>query len=123
MNAHAGRSRWLSRLLSLQGVFYVVTGLWPFVDLQSFVAVAGPKPDVFQLHVTAALIVVIGIVLLRGARRIEAGIVWLAVLSAMAFAGLDIAYAPRLPETYWLDAIAEVLLAALIIVAARQQRG
>lgn len=109
-------------VLIVQGVFYVVTGLWPFLHLPSFIAVVGPKPDLFQLHVTGALIVVIGIVLLLGARRPDRSAVVLGILSALAFVMLDVAYDPILRPIYWLDAAAEALIAVLLIIGVLVRR-
>lgn len=69
------------------------------------------------LFVTSALIVVIAVVLLWGSARPTVPVVAGAILWALAFAALDAAYAPRLPDIYWLDAGAELLLAALLASA------
>lgn len=112
----------ITAVLILQGVFYVVTGLWPFVHLASFVAVVGPKPDLFQLHVTAGLIVAIGLVLLLGARRPDRSAAALGILSALTFIALDVAYDPILRPIYWLDAAAEALIALLLIAGLLARR-
>src|SRR5215213_7149555 len=33
------------RLARLQAIFYIVSGVWPFVSIRSFEAVTGPKVD------------------------------------------------------------------------------
>lgn len=53
----------------LQGWYYLLGGLWPFLHFSSFEAVAGPKPDRFQTEVTAALFTATGAALLAGSRR------------------------------------------------------
>jgi hypothetical protein len=51
-----------------QGLFYVVTGLWPVIHLRSFEAVAGRKRDRWLVQTTGALIAAIGVSLLVAAR-------------------------------------------------------
>ena len=36
--------------LTVQGLFYVVTGLWPLVSLSTFEFVTGPKTDDWLVH-------------------------------------------------------------------------
>jgi hypothetical protein len=44
-------------------VFYLVSGLWPLVHLQSFLTVTGPKTDLWLVKTLGVLISVIGAVL------------------------------------------------------------
>ncbi|HEU5171678.1 MAG TPA: hypothetical protein VFU46_14110 [Gemmatimonadales bacterium] len=112
----------ITAVLIVQGVFYVVTGLWPFLHLPSFITVVGAKPDIFQLHVTAGLIVAIGLVLLLGARRPDPSAAALGILAALTFIALDVAYDPVLRQIYWLDAAAEALIALLLIAGVLARR-
>ncbi|MGH2398648.1 MAG: hypothetical protein ACRDFA_12515 [bacterium] len=113
----------MQALLRFQGIFYLLTGLWPFVHLESFVSVVGPMPDVFQLHVTSGLIVVIAGVLIAGSRRGEPASVVLGIASALTFVVLDVAYARILRDIYWLDAAVEAAIAILLLVLVTRGRS
>lgn len=123
---HVDRWRLLRLILGVQGLYYVVAGLWPFLHLQSFLWVVGPKLDPFQLSVTAALIVAIGASLLAAAvrSRPSASAVVLGMGTALAFIAVDLRFRPSLRAPYWVDFAVEVGLAlacALAYLAAAWQ--
>lgn len=110
------------RLLAwLQGVFYLLTGVWPLVSMGTFVAVTGPKVDLWLVVTVGVLVAVIGAVLLLGAWRNRIGpeLVLLAVGSAGGLAAVDLVYAlgDRIWDIYLLDAVVEILLALLWLLA------
>ncbi len=112
----------------LQGIFYLITGLWPLLHMPSFLAVTGPKVDLWLVKTVGVLIVVIGAVLLLGARRRAVGpeVTLLAVGSAVSLAGVDLVYAlsDRIWDVYLLDALAEIGLVVLWGIAwARRGRS
>jgi drug/metabolite transporter (DMT)-like permease len=96
-----------------QGLYYLLTALWPFFSLQSFITVTGPKTDVWLVRTVAALLIVIGVALIVGSsttpRASEA--VCLGILSALALAIIDTYYALRrvIRKIYLCDAVVEVL--------------
>jgi cytochrome b subunit of formate dehydrogenase len=47
-----------------QGSYYVLTGLWPLLHRSSFLAVTGPKVDLWLVNTVGALLAVTGLVLL-----------------------------------------------------------
>jgi hypothetical protein len=100
-----------------QGWYYVVTGVWPILDIDSFQLVTGPKVDLWLVRTVAVLVTVIGATLLVAVRqrRLDAPIVLLAVGSALGLASIDIVYVVvgRIPPIYLLDAVAEIVLVAL----------
>jgi hypothetical protein len=109
---------------ALQGVYYVVTGVWPLVSMETFLAVTGDKTDHLQsphqglydhwLLVTVSLLITaIGVTLLVAAwRRPSAESVTLAVGSIIALTAVDVVYVTRhvIPPIYLADALAEVVL-------------
>ncbi|HEV2856094.1 MAG TPA: hypothetical protein VHC97_25120 [Thermoanaerobaculia bacterium] len=101
----------------LQGIFYLITGLWPLLHMPSFLAVTGPKVDLWLVKTVGVLIVVIGAVLVVGARRRAVGpeLALLAAGSAASLAGVDLVYAlsDRIWDVYLLDALAEIALVVL----------
>lgn len=114
-------SRALRTLAWLQGVFYVLTGLWPLVSLETFLAVTGPKVDLWLVKTVGLLIAVIGATLLLGIRRRRIGpeLVFLAAGSAAGLAGVDLVYAlgDRIWDVYLLDAVVEIVLVLAWVVA------
>jgi hypothetical protein len=109
------------RLAALQGVYFLVTGLWPLVDIRSFQAVTGPKRDLWLVRTVGVLVAVIGAALAADARRRSRGTTTLAVGSAAGLAAIDTIYATRgtISRVYLLDAVAEL---ALIIGWLRARR-
>ncbi len=103
-------------MAAVQGLYYVATGAWPFIHLASFLAVTGPKTDIWLVYTVSVLILVIGMVVLAAAwtNRVSGEVIVLAVGSAIGLTGIDVVYVLRdvISEVYLLDAIAEVLLIA-----------
>jgi hypothetical protein len=109
------RSNLLSLTWSGQSIYYMATGLWPFVDIDSFQKVTGPKVDLWLVKTVGALVTVIGAVLAVGWRRGAGGtanpeVPMLATGSAAALAGIGSYYSlrGRISKVYLLDAIVEV---------------
>jgi hypothetical protein len=100
-----------------QGWYYIATGVWPILDIDSFQLVTGPKVDLWLVRTVAVLVTVIGATLLLAVRqrRLDAPIVLLAVGSALGLASIDVVYVlvGRIPPVYLLDAAAEIVLAGL----------
>ena len=109
----------------IQGVFYACTGLWALVDLDSFMAVTGPKTDRWLVKTVGILVTVIGGVLLLAWRRgaVPAEVVLLAVGSALSLTAIDIVYVSNrtISPIYLLDAAAEVGLVLAWITAVRRE--
>lgn len=102
-----------------QGWYYLLGGLWPLVHLRSFAAVAGPKPDAFQTHVTSALFAATGAALLRGTRHGAPDPVT-RVLAAGAAAGVGLVslrYRRSIRPVLLADAALEAVFAAAALRA------
>ncbi len=107
-------------IIALQGVYYVVTGVWPLVSLDTFEVVTGSKTDHWLVHTVGVLAAAIGLALLVGARRLapSAETVTLAGAAAVAFAGIDTFYALRqtIGQIYLADAVIQgIFLVALLV--------
>src|SRR3954466_8173683 len=50
----------MRRLAQAQGVFNVVSGVWPLVSMRTFEAVYGPKSDRWLVHTVAGLLTTVG---------------------------------------------------------------
>ena len=100
-----------ARLATLQGLYFLVTGIWPLASRESFERVTGPKADFWLAQTVGVLVASIGSVLLLGARRRRVG-AELGVLGAASAAGLglvDVVFAlrGRIAKVYLLDAAIE----------------
>lgn len=107
--------RWSNRLAFAQGVFYVLTGLWPLFHLPSFERVTGPKTDDWLVQTVGALLATFGAVLTLAAARQRLTPEWrvLAAGFALALAAIDIVFVSRdvISPIYLADAVVEISLA------------
>jgi hypothetical protein len=99
-----------------QGLYYLVTGVWPLLSMRSFEAVTGAKTDRWLVKTVGVLVGVIGGVLMLSGRRRRVPLepTLLATGSAAGLAAIDTIYAStgRISKIYLLDALAEVALLA-----------
>jgi hypothetical protein len=59
-----GKSRLWRVVAAVQGFYFLVTGIWPSVHIDSFLAVTGPKTDLWLVQLFGALVCVPALVLL-----------------------------------------------------------
>ena len=56
-----------------QGSYFLLTGVWPLLHMRSFLAVTGPKTDLWLVETVGVLVAAIGAGLLLSAARGYAG--------------------------------------------------
>lgn len=80
-----------------QGVYFLATGMWPLLHLESFESMTGPKADKWLVRTVGMLVGVTGAVLLRAAvrDRVTPEISALGVASAASLGAVDTLYAIR----------------------------
>jgi len=97
-----------------QGVFYLLSGLWPMINLKSFEKVTGPKEDDWLVKTTGGLIAAAGATILSAGLRkdqpmetafIGGGHALVLGTSAGYYASIG-----RVSKIYFLDAITEYAL-------------
>jgi hypothetical protein len=108
-------------LAFIQAVYFAVTGIWPLLHIRSFIAVTGPKTDLWLVRTVGLLIVVIALGIGAGAwhgAELSPQTPLLAIGSAVALAGVDVVYVTHgvISRVYLLDAVAEVALIVAWIV-------
>ena len=112
-----GPAFWFGWAALIQSIYYIVTGLWAYVHISSFMWVTGPKTDIWLVKTVGILIVVIGITLLiaRFRKHYPAEIIFLAIGTAIGLTMIDIYYVlvGRISPIYLLDAVAELILAGM----------
>jgi len=112
-----------ARVALIQGLYYAATGVWPILDLKSFMAVTGPKLEGWLVKTIGMLIANAGLALTSaGARgRVARELRVLGVGSALGFAAVDFWYAGsrrRISRVYLADGVVELGLAAAWAYAA-----
>ncbi len=104
----------------LQSIYFLITGIWPFIHLESFLMVTGPKNDIWLLKTVSVLILAVGLSLLTAAKKheINTSILILAISSALGLAGIDIYYASTdiIWDIYLADAVAEIVIVAAWLI-------
>ncbi len=111
----------LDWLALLQGIYYALTGIWPLVSIGTFLAVTGPKRDLWLVRTVGVLVLVIGAALIVSAATsasANVSIFVLAVGSALGLTAIDVIYVLKrvISPIYLLDAAAEVVLIVLWII-------
>jgi hypothetical protein len=106
-----------------QGLYYILTGLWPLVSMTSFEAVTGPKTDHWLVQMIGLLAASIGASLVTAAGQPESFHVSVSILlaasSALSFSAIDVIYASNgtILPIYLADAAAEITLLAVLGIA------
>ena len=114
------RSSLLYFTATAQGLYYLITGIWPLVDIDSFMFITGPKVDIWLVRTVGAMILAVAIPILsaRYYNRITFEIVLMAILSALGLTLIDIIYVSNgtISPIYLLDAAAEIPLIILWLI-------
>ncbi len=105
----------------VQGMYFLITGIWPLVSIGTFQLVTGPKTDLWLVKTVGVLIAVIGLgLLVAGVRnQVTPEIVLIGIVSAAGLGTIDIYYSLRgtISKIYLLDAVAEAVLIIAWIVS------
>jgi hypothetical protein len=106
---------------TLQGIYYLTSGLWPILHMSSFEKVTGPKRDNWLVKTVGALITAIGSTLLFSASREPRSETArsLGISTALALIGIDSIYSIRgtIPKIYLIDAAVEAAIVAALLSA------
>ncbi len=108
-------------IATLQGGYFLLTGVWPLISMATFLGVTGPKTDLWLVKTVGAIIGVIGGVLLIAGMhgRVTPEIALLAAGSAAALACVDVIYTLKrtIAPIYLADAVAEIILLVFWVFA------
>ena len=100
----------------VQGIYFVITGIWPILSMKTFFMITGPKKDLWLVKTVGLILAVIGIVLLYAQRTagVNTPIVLLATGSALGLALVEIVYVTKrvISPIYLADAFVELVLIA-----------
>jgi hypothetical protein len=100
---------------TLQGSYYLVTGIWPVLHRSSFEALSGRKQDYWLVRTVGLLAASIGLGLSSGDRRatgVSADMKATAVSAALGFGAIDLVEVARgrISPIYLLDFAAQAAL-------------
>jgi hypothetical protein len=108
----------------VQGAYFLITGLWPILNIDSFQAVSGNKFDLWLVYTVGAVLSAIGSTLLLAGlnRRLTSEIAFLGIATATALAAIDVIFVVRgvISWVYLVDAAAQTGLIAWWTAALRQ---
>ena len=106
--------RFLSYVLGLQGLYYFVTGLWPVVEMPSFIVLTGPKTDLWLVRTVGGILTICGISMMLAAamRRIsiEIGVLALGLAFTLALVDIVAVLEGVASPVYLADAVVELAL-------------
>ena len=101
-------------LLWLHGIYFALPSIWPLVHMPSFLAVTGPKTDLWLVQTVAVLLLIISLVFITAALTGEyqpyLGVLAVGSTAGMAFVDIYFATNNVIWDTYLLDAGGELLL-------------
>jgi hypothetical protein len=116
----------IRRSLLAQGVYYVGTGVAPFISRRAFEAVTGRKREWWLVQTVGLLVTAVGAGVTASAARdrVTAEITTIAVGCAAGLAAMDVVYVVRgrISPAYLADAAAQIALLAAHADASRRQR-
>ena len=105
----------------LQGSYYLISGLWAIVHIESFQRITGPKTDLWLVKTVGLLLAVIGAALLLAAYRqqFDPALVLIAMCGAAALLAIELVYVAKrtISRIYLLDAAIEAGIIAWWTVA------
>jgi hypothetical protein len=121
---HPETSQSLRTVAMVQAAYFLLTGLWPILNVDSYQAVTGNKFDLWLVYTVGALVSTIGTTLLFAGlnRRLTTEIALLAMASAAALAAIDVIFFVRgvISWVHLVDAAAEIGLIVWWSAALRQ---
>jgi hypothetical protein len=95
----------------LQGAYFLVSGAWALVHIESFQKVTGPKTDLWLVRTVGLLLVAIGagLIVAAATRQFGPGVVCIAMGSAAALLLIEIVYVVKrvISRIYLVDAAIE----------------
>ena len=126
-NAPSPRAdRWGRYLVLVQGSYFLLTGVWPVAHLGSFLAVTGPKTDLWLVQAFGLLVAAVGAALLSlpAADRTKAAAFRFGFATAAMLAFIDVWFVTRgaIPPVYLLDAVPETAIALAWLIVKRASR-
>jgi hypothetical protein len=98
----------------VQAIYYLITSLWGLLHIESFMAVTGPKADIWLVKTVSVLILPIVVCLLGGLffPTHPVPVILVAATAAAGFAAIDFYYTGRhiIRWVYAMDGVVQTVL-------------
>jgi hypothetical protein len=96
----------------------LITGLWPVIDITSFMHVTGPKTDIWLVKMVGLLTAAIAITLFSSYKNKSVITKTLSIASALAYLSIDVYYYfnGTLSPVYLADAGVETVIILLVLL-------
>ncbi len=108
-------SKILTSLLFIQGIYTLITAIWPLIDIKSFMAVTGPKADIWLVKTVAVVLLPIAAFYLINIYRPGQilHLVLIGVINSIGLAIIDFYYSGKniISRIYAVDGALQVLFA------------
>ncbi len=112
--------------LKLQTVYYLVTAVWALVHIDSFIAVTGPKTDIWLVKTVAVLLLAISCCfisqLITKINLWPVAILAIGCCIGLIFIDCYYAFTGTISKIYLLDAVLEFLLLIMWVIALIRMR-
>lgn len=121
--------RFMLLLLRVQGIYFIITGIWPVIDIQSFMLVTCPKTDLWLVKTMGVIFFCEGICFLLSGVIQQGGlpVQVLAVINCLALIFIDCYYVftGSICTIYLGDAAVELILLIgwfIIMIKGREEQ-
>ena len=102
----------LDKLALLQGLFLFTTGIWPLINMHSFLRLTGPKTDLWLVSTVGLLLAVTGAVLsisgIRNNTGAEFALLGMGTAASLAVVDIYFSINGTISPVYLLDAVVEL---------------
>jgi hypothetical protein len=99
--------------LWIQSLYILITAVWPLIDIDTFMAVTGPKTDIWLVKTVGAILLAVAITMIThlftSGSRLPVIVLCLTTATALTF--VDFYYALRdvISEIYIVDGVLELI--------------
>ncbi|HWK59427.1 MAG TPA: hypothetical protein VNQ80_18940 [Parapedobacter sp.] len=116
--ATATYNKRLGNVFLIQGVYFVVTGIWPLLNMASFIMATGPKQDTWLVEMVGLLSAAVGLTFIVSSLRRHPLPVLLGYTVSASFLLMDIVYVAngQIDRIYLLDAAIQAAFIAVLTV-------
>ena len=109
-------------VLWVQGIYTLITAIWPLVHIESFMEVTGYKTDIWLVKTVGALLIPVSVCMLMHLfiRTDHRPVIALGGLTAVAFICIDFYFALNdiIPNIYMADGVVEIFFLMIWIYLA-----
>lgn len=113
-----GNSKALRNVFLFQGAYFIITGIWPLLGMDSFITATGPKQDTWLVEMVGLLSASIGLTFVVAGLRRQRPPLLLGYSVALSFLLMDLTYVIKgvIGRVYLLDGAIQLVFIALVSV-------